>query len=123
MSPDRIQNNYQININQGKTTLNNDETHNHIKLTSMKIAHSNINGLRNKIDDISVNLSEYDIICVSETKLNEHFQTKNLLIDSYHNPIRKERNINNGGGLLIYIKNNIQLRLLIIMTLQFCEIN
>ena len=75
--------------------------------TSMKIAHSNINGLRNKIDDISVNLSEYDIICVSETKLNEHFQTTNLLIDSYHNPIRKDRNINNGGGLLIYIKNNI----------------
>ena len=73
----------------------------------MKIAHSNINGLRNKINDISVNLSEYDIICVSETKLNEHFQTTNLLIDSYHNPIRKDRNINNGGGLLIYIKNNI----------------
>ena len=102
-----MQNNNQININQGNTTLNNDENHNHIKLTSMKIAHSNINGLRNKIDDISVNLSEYDIICVSETKLNEHFQTTNLLIDSYHNPIRKDRNINNGGGLLIYIKNNI----------------
>ena len=106
MSPDRMQNNNQININQCNTTLNN-ETHNYIKLTSMKIAHSNINGLRNIIDDISVNISEYDIICVSETKLNEHFQTINLLIDSYQYPIRKDRNINNGGGLLIYIKNNI----------------
>ena len=79
-------------------------------MKTKNIAHSNINGLRNKIDDISVNLSEYDIICVSETKLNEHFQTKKLLIDSHHNPIRKDRTIYNGGRLLIYIKNNILYR-------------
>ena len=29
------------------------------------------------------------------------------MIDSYHNSIRKDRNINNGGGLMVYIKNNI----------------
>ena len=56
-----------------------------IKLTSMKIAHSNINGIRNKKDDINVNLSDYDIICVSETKPNEHIQT-----DSYQNPTSRK---------------------------------
>ena len=42
--------------------VNNDLAYNHIQLTSMKIAHSNINSTRNKIDDISVELSDYDII-------------------------------------------------------------
>ena len=78
-----------------------------ITLTSMKIAHSNINSTRNKIDDISVELSDYDIICISEIKLDDQIPTTSLLIDSYNNPIRKDRNINNGGGLIISIKNNI----------------
>ena len=110
MSPARIPTNTGPGPLQQNTTLNNENNntiHNHIKLTSMKIAHSNINGLRNKIDDISVNLSDFDVICISETKLNDHIATKKLLIDSYHNPIRKDRNINNGGGLMVYIKNNI----------------
>ena len=110
MSPARIPTNTGPGMLQQNTTLNNENNntiHNHIKLTSMKIVHSNINGLRNKIADISVNLSDFVVICISETKLNDHIATKNLLIDSYHNPIRKDRNINNGGGLMVYIKNNI----------------
>ena len=109
-----MQSNDQIGARQGNmpqnathNNVNNDLAYNHIKLTSMKIAHSNINSIRNKIDDISVELSDYDIICISETKLNDQISTTSLLIDSYINPIRKDRNINNGGGLIIYIKNNI----------------
>ena len=108
-----MQSNDQIDARQGNMPQNtkhkngkNDLTYNHIKLTSMKIAHSNINSIRNKIDDISVELSDYDIICISETKLNDQILTTSLLIDSYNNAIRKDRNINNGGGLIIYIKNN-----------------
>ena len=66
---------------QQNTTLNNKNNntiHNHIKITSMNIAHSNINGLRNKMDDISVNLSDFDVICISETKLNDYIATKYL---------------------------------------------
>ena len=81
--------------------VNNDLAYNHIQLTSMKIAHSNINSIRNKIDEISVELSDYDIICISETKLNDQISTTSLLIDSYNNPIRKDRNINNGDGLTV----------------------
>ena len=68
----------------------------------MKIAHSNINSIRNKIDDISVELSDYDFICISETKLNDQISTTSLLIDSQIIQLGK-----NGGGLVIYIKNNI----------------
>ena len=82
MSPARIPTNTGPGPLQQNTTLNNENNntiHNHIKLTSMKIAHSNINGLRNKIDDISINLSDFDVICISETKLNDHIATKKII--------------------------------------------
>ena len=85
----------------------NAQANNTIQMSSMKIAHSNINSIRNKIDDITVELSDYDIICISETKLNASIPSSNLMINSYHIPIRKDRDYNNGGGLIIYIKNNI----------------
>ena len=104
-----MQSNDQIGARQGNmpqyathNNVNNDLAYNHIKLTSMNIAHSNINSIRNKIDDISVELSDYDIICIS--KLNDQISTTSLLIDSYNNPVRKDRNVNNGGGLIIYVK-------------------
>ena len=76
-------------------------------LKCIKIAHLNINGLRNKVDLINAELSDYDIICVSETKLNDIVDTKKLEIEGFHQPIRRDRQFNNGGGLIVYIKNNI----------------
>ena len=98
-----------INASQtaAEVTHNNPQLNN---LSSMKIAHLNINGLRNKVDLLSVELSEYDIICVSETKLNNLVETAKLKIDGFHDPIRRDRQYNNGGGLLVYIKNNIHFK-------------
>lgn len=76
-------------------------------LTSIKIAHSNINSIRNKTDQIGTELSDYDILCFSETKLNDTVPSSKLEIDGYKTPIRKDRDINNGGGLMIYLKHNI----------------
>ena len=90
-----------------EVTNNNPQLNN---LSSLKIAHLNINGLRNKVDLLSVELSEYDIICVSETKLNNLVETAKLKIDGFHDPIRRDRQYNNGGGLLVYIKNNIHFK-------------
>ena len=79
-----MKSNDQIGARQGNmpqnathNNVNNDLAYNHIKLPSMKIAHSNINSIRDKTDDISVELSDYDIICVSETKLNDQISTTN----------------------------------------------
>ena len=73
----------------------------------LKIAHSNINGIRHKIDSIHSELSEYDILCIAETKLNNNYPTPQLEIEGYKSPFRKDRIENNGGGLIIYVKNNI----------------
>ena len=73
--------------------------------TCIEIAHVNINSIRNKTDLLSAELSDYyDIICVSETKLNDTVKTSDLEIDGFRIPLRKDRQINNGGMLMIYIK-------------------
>ena len=73
-------------------------------LACMKIAHLNINGLRNKTNLLKAELSDYDIICVFETKLSDTVETLNLEIYGFNQPIRRDRRFNNGGGLLVYIK-------------------
>lgn len=77
------------------------------KISSIQIAHVNINGIRNKMDSISAELLKYDIICISETKLNNTVQTRDLELDGFRLPLRKDRQTNSGGGLIIYINNNI----------------
>ena len=92
------------------TAVNSPNKESYNNLTSMKIAHLNINGLRNKIDILYAELAEYDIICVSETKLSNQVETSTLEISGYNEPIRRDRQFNNGGGLLVYIKNNIHFK-------------
>lgn len=89
-------------------TTQNTRTQDHLgNLSSLKIAHTNINSIRNKVDHISSELSDYDIICISETKLNDSVPTEKILIDGYKQPIRKDRPINSGGGLAVYTNNSI----------------
>ena len=83
------------------------QTNDQIQTSSIKLAHTNINSIRNKLDDVAAELSDYDIIGISESKLNNSIPSSMLMLDSYNMPIRKDREINNGGGLIIYIKNNI----------------
>ena len=44
---------------------------------------------------------------MSETKLNQNILNQDLELHGFHLPIRKDREENNGGGLLIYIKRNV----------------
>ena len=69
--------------------------------TILSVFHINIRSLRNKISCLSDIASEYDIICVSETHLDENVNTSDIKIDEYYpNPIRKDRNAH--GGVLLY---------------------
>ena len=89
--------------NEPATTQTNDQ----MQISSIKLAHTHINSIRNKLDDIAAELSDYDIIGISETKLNNSILSSTLMLNSYNIPIRKDRELNNGGGLIIYVKNNI----------------
>ena len=68
-------------------TVNNTQTMQEtdkVQMSSIKLAHSNINSIRHKVDDIAHELSDYDIICISETKLNDSISTTNLVLTRLH---------------------------------------
>lgn len=78
---------------------------------SISVCYQNVRGLRTKCRDflLSVAISDYDIICVSESGLNENFNDGEL-VDSSYSVFRKDRSSttsskNRGGGVLIACKN------------------
>ncbi|MCG8048538.1 MAG: reverse transcriptase domain-containing protein [Candidatus Thiodiazotropha endolucinida] len=95
------------NINHLSTRNQSDQSNQMGTYAGIKIAHVNINSIRNKVDLLYTELHDYDIICVSETKLNPSISTSDLEINGFYPPVRKDRQSNNGGGLIIYIKRNI----------------
>ena len=73
---------------------------------SISILHLNIRSIRQKNDFITDNLLDFDILCFTETHLNQDIMTDSILLDNFSLPYRKDRN-NRGGGILIYINNKV----------------
>ena len=79
------------------------------------IAHLNINSIRNKIDMLSdIVKNKIDILCITETKLDDTFPLSNFLIAGFSPPYRMDRTNkgNKGGGLLAYVRSDIPSKLL-----------
>jgi exonuclease III len=73
-------------------------------------AHININSLRNKFDSLKTIIKDnVDILVISETKLDESFPISQFTIIGYSLPFRIDRNAN-GGGLLLYVRDNLPCR-------------
>ena len=71
------------------------------------IGHLNINSIRNKFDLLKkIVAEEIDILMITETKLDDSFPGSQFLIPGFCTPYRLNRN-KNGGGILLYIRNNI----------------
>ena len=60
-----------------------------------------------KLDLLTTELSEFDILAFTETWLNPSVPTNDLTIDSYRIPERKDRQGDSHGGVILYVKNNI----------------
>ena len=69
--------------------------------------HINIQSLIPKLDIINVELSNIDVLCFSETWLNQSTNSEDILLDGFHTPFRKDRVGKIGGGVAIYVKNNL----------------
>ena len=78
-----------------------------------KILYLNINHIRNKVVDLRCILNdvEFTYLAISETKIDDSFPSTQFKIDGYVCPkeFRKDRT-ENGGGMLIYIKNKLSAR-------------
>lgn len=71
------------------------------------VATLNINSIRNKFDQLKLLiLGNIDILVVIETKLDDTFETANFILDGFSEPFRRDRD-SHGGGVLIYVRNDI----------------
>ena len=73
---------------------------------NLSLVHLNIRSLLPKLDHLSVELQNYDIVALTETFLDDTISNEKLHIPGFQNPIRRDRN-RHGGGVAIYCKNEI----------------
>ena len=69
--------------------------------------HYNVQSLVPKLDLLTTELNEFDILAFTETWLNPSVPTNDLTIDSYKIPEHKDRPGDSHGGVILYVKNNI----------------
>ena len=77
-------------------------------------AQVNINSIRNRfrtLVSLVTSTSDIDILLISETKTDESFPLSQFMIDGFSMPYRRDRN-DHGGGILVYFRNNITVKLL-----------
>ena len=75
------------------------------------IGQLNINSLRSRFEQLSTMInSNIDTFIISETKLDETFPTAQFYLQGFCDPYRFDRN-RNGGGIMLYIKEDISSRL------------
>ena len=74
------------------------------------IGQININSIRNKFEPFKKLVKgNLDIIVVTESKLDESFPRQQFKIEGYNLPFRLDRN-SNGGGILVYVREDIPCR-------------
>ena len=74
------------------------------------IGQLNINSLRNKFDAIKgIIKGNIDILIITESKLDDTFPMNQFFIEGYSPPFRADRD-RNGGGIIIYIRDDIPSR-------------
>ena len=64
----------------------------------------NVQSIVNKLDVLSTELSDFDILAFSETWLHTNIQTADLLIPDFQPPERKDSSADRHGGVMIYVK-------------------
>ena len=72
----------------------------------ISFVHYNVQSLLPKLDQLYSELKDFDILAFSETWLNKDLPSSEILLDSYKEPERKDRD-DNHGGVSLYVKNNI----------------
>ena len=69
--------------------------------------HYNVQSLLNKLDIIEPELSNFDLVSLTETWLNERVLTQDLAFNNYRLPFRRDRVGDSHGGIVVYVKENI----------------
>ena len=73
----------------------------------LSIIHINACSLRRKLDLLDSEVTDHDVITISETWLSADIKNNEISINGYHPPVRKDRSDDPHGGVAIYVKNSL----------------
>lgn len=65
----------------------------------------NVQSIAPKLDILHAELHSFDILAFTETWLSASTLTNDLLLQSYHPPVRKDRVKDRHGGVMLYVKD------------------
>ena len=74
--------------------------------SELAIFNWNVRSIRNKIDSLVDVAHDYNILCLTETHLDENIPISDLLIENFSEPFRRDRNFA-GGGVLMYCSEQL----------------
>ena len=81
--------------------------------TNVIIGNLNVNSLAFKFDELRLLVTGiFDILIITETKLDDTFPLSQFHIDGFSTPYRLDRN-RNAGGIIIYIREDIARKIII----------
>lgn len=75
---------------------------------TLDIFHLNIRSIRNKIDLFLNLVTDFDILCFTETHLDTNISNDNIAIEGFNTVFRKDRNAY-GGGVIIYASDSLRI--------------
>ena len=73
----------------------------------LSLIHLNIKSIRHKCDIINAELHDFDVLCFTESWLDENIPDSEITLDGFKGPIRCDRHGRLGGGVVVYCKKNI----------------
>ena len=77
-----------------------------VNISQLSIILLIIRSIRNKISILEDIASDYSIICVTETHLDDNVDTDDICIQGFQKPFRADRTAH-GGGILIYVSSSL----------------
>ena len=77
------------------------------QLKELSVIHINARSLRRKLDLLDSEVTDHDVITISETGLSADIKNNEISINGYHPPVRKDRSDDPHGGVAIYVKNSL----------------
>lgn len=91
----------------GDVETNPGPEHLHVTQFTLDIFHLNVRSIRNKFDQFLSLVSDYDILCFTESHLDSNIMNDEISIDGFNTIFRKDRN-SYGGGVIIYLTDSLR---------------
>ncbi|MCG8112559.1 MAG: endonuclease/exonuclease/phosphatase family protein, partial [Candidatus Thiodiazotropha taylori] len=71
------------------------------------LVHYNVQSLLNKVDLVEPELSNFDVISLTETWLNDTITNQDIAFNNFQLPFRRDRIGDSHGGIAVYVKTGI----------------